>query len=98
MLRRRFARTGTRTPTPPHAVDVWFLNLFPREQPFRFNAGGYQTLNFVPSLATMIFGLMAGEMLRERPNGAAKFPLLVAAALACLAVGLRAWATTSARS
>ncbi|MBN8249114.1 MAG: DUF5009 domain-containing protein [Verrucomicrobia bacterium] len=44
--------------------DRWFLNLFPRAQPFRFNEGGYQTLNFVPSLATMIFGLLAGQLLR----------------------------------
>ncbi len=48
--------------------DQWFLNLFPREKPYVFNPGGYQTLNFVPSLATMIFGLLAGGLLRsERP-------------------------------
>lgn len=49
-----------------HSVDVWFLNLFPREKPFAFNGGGYLTLNFVPSLATMIFGLLAGGWLRKR--------------------------------
>ena len=43
--------------------DRWFLNLFP---PHNFKQyGGYQTLNFIPSLATMIFGLMAGEWLRK---------------------------------
>jgi heparan-alpha-glucosaminide N-acetyltransferase len=47
-----------------HAFDVWFLNLFPREEPFLYNSGGYLTLNFVPSLATMIFGLLAGGLLR----------------------------------
>ena len=36
--------------------DRWFLNLFPRETPFVFNAGGYQTLNCIPSLITMILG------------------------------------------
>jgi len=46
------------------AFDGWFLNLFPREKPFVFSRGGYQTLNFVPSIATMIFGLLAGELLR----------------------------------
>lgn len=46
------------------AVDRVFLNWFPREEPFVYNEGGYQTLNFVPSLATMIFGLMVGERLR----------------------------------
>src|SRR5215471_6684334 len=48
-------------------VDQWFLNLFPREKPFVYNSGGYLTLNFVPSLATMIFGLLAGGLLRENP-------------------------------
>jgi heparan-alpha-glucosaminide N-acetyltransferase len=51
-----------------HAADVWFLNLFPREKPFLFNGGGYLTLNFVPSLATMIFGLLAGKWLRAAPR------------------------------
>ena len=53
-----------------HAADVWFLNLFPRESPFRFNGGGYLTLNFVPSLATMIFGLLAGGLRQGRAAGA----------------------------
>ena len=51
-------------------VDQWFLNLFPRERPFAFNGGGYLTLNFVPSLATMIFGLLAGGVLRAPAPGA----------------------------
>ena len=48
---------------PGWAFDRWFLNLFPRSSKFEFNSGGYATLNFIPSLATMIFGLMAGQML-----------------------------------
>jgi len=47
------------------AFDRWFLNLFPQEKSFVFNAGGYQTLNFVPSIATMVFGLLAGQLLRS---------------------------------
>jgi predicted acyltransferase len=43
--------------------DRRFLNLFPPHD-FQYNSGGYQTLNFIPSLATMIFGLMAGQWLR----------------------------------
>jgi predicted acyltransferase len=46
-------------------ADQWFLNLFPREHPFVFNGGGYVTLSFIPSLATMILGLLAGELLRS---------------------------------
>jgi hypothetical protein len=38
------------------AFDTWFLNLFPREQPFVFNEGGWSTLSFIPTLATMIMG------------------------------------------
>ena len=41
------------------AFDRWFLNLFPREKPYTFTNGGYTTLNFVPSIATMVFGLLA---------------------------------------
>lgn len=69
------------------AFDVWFLNLFPRKEPFRFNGGGYQTLNFVPSLATMIFGLMAGELLRGNHAKTTKLARLVGAGLVCLGVG-----------
>lgn len=52
------------------AFDTWWLNLFPRERPFAFNAGGYATLSFIPTLATMILGLLAGGILRgERTPG-----------------------------
>jgi predicted acyltransferase len=69
------------------AFDVWFLNRFPRSTPFAYNSGGYQTLNFVPSLATMIFGLMAGQMLRGGQAPPIKFRRLVVAGVICLAVG-----------
>ena len=46
------------------AFDVWFLNLFPRESPFLFNEGGWSTLSFIPTLATMMLGLWAGEWLK----------------------------------
>src|SRR5579875_3718341 len=42
------------------AFDVWFLNLFPRVRPFAYNGGGYLTLSFIPTLGTMILGLVAG--------------------------------------
>jgi predicted acyltransferase len=46
------------------AVDLWFLNLFPRPKPFTYNDGGYLTLSFIPTLGTMILGLIAGRWLR----------------------------------
>lgn len=49
-----------------NAFDQWFLNLFPREKPFVFNGGGYLTLSFIPTLGTMILGLIAGRWLREK--------------------------------
>ncbi len=46
-------------------VRQWFLNLFPRPRPFIANGGGYLTLSFIPTLGTMILGLIAGRWLRE---------------------------------
>jgi heparan-alpha-glucosaminide N-acetyltransferase len=47
-----------------NAFDQWFLNLFPRVSPFVANDGGYLTLSFIPTLGTMILGLIAGRWLR----------------------------------
>ncbi len=69
-------------------ADQWFLNLFPRERPFVYNGGGYLTLNFVPSLATMIFGLLAGGVLRSARAGPEKVKLLIAWAIGGLALGV----------
>ncbi len=69
------------------AIDLRFLNLFPREKPYRFNRGGYQTINFLPSLATMLFGLMCGELLRSERAAGKKLLWLVLAGLAGLAAG-----------
>jgi heparan-alpha-glucosaminide N-acetyltransferase len=72
---------------PAHYFDLWFLNLFPREKPFVGNGGGYDTLNFVPSLATMIMGLMAGELLRGSQTAGRKILLLLGAGVVCCALG-----------
>lgn len=45
------------------AFDLRFLNLFPRPTPFLFNEGGYLTLSFIPTLGTMLLGLVAGRWL-----------------------------------
>jgi predicted acyltransferase len=47
------------------AFDTWFLNQFPRPKPFLFNSGGYATLSFIPTLGTMILGLIAGGWLKR---------------------------------
>jgi predicted acyltransferase len=71
-------------------VDQWLLNLFPRPdgKPFEYNEGGYVTLNFIPSISTMVFGLLAGELLRSRRTtfGSAVATLAISGLLA-LAIG-----------
>ena len=67
--------------------DRWFLNYFPREQPFVFNGGGYQTLSFIPTLGTMILGLLAGGVLRGDRAPRQKLAWLVTAGVAFLASG-----------
>ena len=57
------------------AFDTWFLNLFPREKPFAFNGGGYATLSFIPTLGTMILGLLAGGVLAIASAGLGQGPL-----------------------
>ncbi len=67
--------------------DVWFLNLFPRPEPFLFNKGGYQTLNFIPSLVTMLYGLMAGSFIRRTASHARVVAVLVFAGLLGITAG-----------
>ena len=67
--------------------DVWFLNLFPRPRRFEFNTGGYLTLSFIPSLATMTLGLLAGELLRSSKPADRKFWIFVACGFFGLLLG-----------
>ena len=69
------------------AFDVWFLNLFPRERPFAFNGGGYATLSFIPTLGTMILGLLAGGILRRDQPPRARLRWLALAGLAGIGSG-----------
>jgi len=69
------------------AVDLWLLNKFPREETFVFNRGGYPTINFIPSIATMLFGLMCGELLRLDRAGTQKIKFLLIAGICGLAAG-----------
>lgn len=72
------------------AFDRWFLNLFPRETPFTHNGGGYSTLSFIPTLATMILGLLAGGLLRSERAAAAKVKWLCFAGVLGLVFGAAA--------
>jgi len=70
------------------AFDVWFLNLFPREHPFVFNEGGWSTLSFIPTLATMILGLLTGEWLKGNGSKPEKLRGLLVAGTSLLLLGL----------
>jgi heparan-alpha-glucosaminide N-acetyltransferase len=70
------------------AFDVWFLNLFPREAPFRFNEGGWSTLSFIPTLATMMLGMWSGEWLKSSRSTSEKLKGLVVAGVALTLGGL----------
>jgi heparan-alpha-glucosaminide N-acetyltransferase len=70
------------------AFDVWFLNLFPREHPFVFNEGGWSTLSFIPTLGTMIMGLLAGEWLKGKGPKEQKLRGLAISGMALLLLGL----------
>jgi predicted acyltransferase len=72
---------------PAWAFDTWFLNLFPREKPFTHNGGGYSTLSFIPTLATMLLGLVAGRMLRAEGPEWGKALRLAGVGAALLAAG-----------
>ena len=70
------------------AFDVWFLNLFPRQTPFRFNSGGWSTLSFIPTLATMMLGMWAGRWLQTSRSTSEKLKGLIAAGVALAVAGL----------
>jgi predicted acyltransferase len=70
-----------------NAFDQWFLNLFPRTKPFVSNSGGYLTLSFIPTLGTMILGLVAGRWVRTAAPRVPMRPMLIAGA-AGIASGL----------
>ena len=76
-----------------NAFDQWFLNLFPRETPFVYTRGGYQTLNFIPSMATMLLGVIAGELLRSDLDPRKKLLRLCDYGMICFALGVLGDAT-----
>lgn len=68
--------------------DRWFLNLLPQAKAFEYNPGGYQTLNFVPALATMLGGSLTGYFLmRSRHIDKRKCATLIIAGVVLLLVG-----------
>jgi heparan-alpha-glucosaminide N-acetyltransferase len=75
------------------AFDVWWMNLFFREEPFAYSSGGYCTLSFIPTLATMLLGLVAGEWLRADWTLKRRFAHFATATVVCLSI---AWGLETA--
>jgi predicted acyltransferase len=69
------------------AFDRWFLNLFPREKPFVYHGGAYATLSFIPTLGTMILGLLAGQMLRSADTGKEKLKSFIKIGISLVVLG-----------
>jgi heparan-alpha-glucosaminide N-acetyltransferase len=82
-----FAEHWQKNSNAAWAFDTWFLNLFKRERPFVFNRGGYSTLSFIPTLGTMILGLIAGNVLRSARDTGAKLRWFAIAGAVCLFAG-----------
>jgi predicted acyltransferase len=82
-----FAEHWQKNSNAAWAFDTWFMNLFPRERPFLFNRGGYATLSFIPTLGTMILGLIAGTVLRSAREPISRIRWLAIAGLVGLAGG-----------
>ena len=82
-----FAAHWNRNTNIAWAVDRWWMSLFPRLDPFVENEGGYTTLNFIPTLGTMILGLLAGGVLRSSRGVWEKIRWFVVAGVTGLALG-----------
>ena len=72
------------------AFDTRFLNWFPRPKLFEENSGGYCTLNFVPSMVTILMGVMSGQLLQSKRGSWTKVWILVASGAVCMVLALAA--------
>ena len=70
------------------AFDQWFMNLFPRQKAFTAHGGGYLTLSFIPTIGTMILGLIAGGWCRSELSAKEKLQRFAIAGVAGLMAGL----------
>jgi predicted acyltransferase len=70
------------------AFDQWFMNLFPRENPFLFNGGGYSTLSFIPTLGTMVLGLLAGNIMNSSVTSRKKLNNFVLYGICLILLGI----------
>jgi heparan-alpha-glucosaminide N-acetyltransferase len=82
-----FAAHWQKNSNPAAAFDRWLLNLFPRGEVYVGSETGLATLNFIPSVGTMIIGLLAGEVLTTPNEPYARLRWLSGAGLLLVALG-----------
>ncbi len=82
-----FAAHWNKNTNAAWAFDQWFMNLFPREKPFIRNGGGYSTLSFIPTLGTMILGLLAGQWLKSDTTAPEKMKRFITLGISLLVIG-----------
>ena len=86
-----FAAHWSKGSNPAADFDVWLFgkgSLLAWPEGFHHNAGGYCTLSFIPTLGTMILGLLAGRVLISPHTHGYKLAWLGIAAAAGIAAGL----------
>lgn len=71
----------------PWAINANFASYLEQLVFGRMDAGGYTAFNAISSISTVIFGIIAGEMVRRDIPGSAKVRNLVLVGLACLVAG-----------
>ena len=69
----------------PGLLRQW---LFSEKQKYTHNPGGYVTLNFVPSIATMLLGLFCGQILLSGRSSGRMIASLLVMGAACFAAGI----------
>lgn len=85
-----FSAHWNKNSNPAWAFDVWWMNLFPRQAPFTHSGGGYCTLSFIPTLGTMLIGLLAGGWLQSSATHGKKLLGLVLASGVCFGIAFAA--------
>ena len=85
-----FSAHWNKNTNPAWAFDGWWMNLFPRKEPFTHSGGGYCTLSFIPTLGTMLVGLLAGGWLKSERTPGRKIAGLLLGSAVCFGIALAA--------
>jgi predicted acyltransferase len=88
------AASDAAAPVPVVSGFSWKKAFFANPEPYVPNAGGYTTLNFVPSVATTLLGILCGQwLLSSMLSGWQKLLRLLLLGAICLGLGLLMHAT-----